>query len=66
MISSFGDTEDVRTLSDEELQERERQMSRNRDLARLMLLRQWIATPVDEFEQKYVDVCNELQRRGLL
>lgn len=66
MTSRFGNAEDVRLLTDEELKERENEMIRNREPARLLLLRQWKESPVNAFERKYVEVCNELQRRGLL
>ena len=66
MTSSFGNAEDVRALSDEELKEREKEMVRNREPARLLLLRQGTVSPENTFERKYVEVCNELQRRGLL
>lgn len=66
MTAKFGDTEDVRALSDDELRAREEQMLRNRDPQRFLLLRQWLVIPANEFERQYVEVSNELQRRGLL
>jgi hypothetical protein len=66
MTTRFGDTEDVRTLTDAELSEREKQMCRNRNAAHLLLLRSWKVEPKNAFERTYVEVCNELQRRGRL
>ncbi len=66
MTAIFGDSGDVRGLTDRELQAREEQMLRNRDPAHMMLLRQWAVDPKDTFERQYVEVSNELQRRGRL
>lgn len=66
MVHGIEDGKRPSELSDEDLLFIREQMSRNRDQTRLYQLEEWDIEPVDDFEREYVEVCNELNRRGLL
>ncbi len=65
MVHDIADDKPIPEMSDQELIFLWEDMGRNRDPHRLFLLEEEEVEPVEDFEQKYVEVCAELKKRKL-